>query len=274
MQSLPDKENLLQRQYKTSENLEKRIAIYNYRTNPQDLFQWAFELYDFQAESKILEVGCGNGRFWRVNYSNIDPSLGIHLSDASKGMLESAQVNLGSHFHYSIADVESLPFPDQEFDYVLSHFMLYYCADLNRALNELRRVCKPGGTIGILTNSTAHLSQIIHPPALEQKYQLSTKLMHPAKREAWFGESKADQVLSDYFSLIKKYQFKDVLKIPKTKYLVDYISSMERYQEFFQTHPDFLRDYKRCIKAEINQNGYYGVDTSSSLYLLENRAPN
>jgi len=47
------------------------------------------------------------------------------------------------------ADAERLPFADGEFDVVLSTFGVMFAPDQQRAADELLRVCRPGGRIGL-----------------------------------------------------------------------------------------------------------------------------
>lgn len=44
---------------------------------------------------------------------------------------------------------EQLPFADASFDYVLSTFGVMFAPDQQKAADELLRVCRPGGTIGL-----------------------------------------------------------------------------------------------------------------------------
>jgi demethylmenaquinone methyltransferase/2-methoxy-6-polyprenyl-1,4-benzoquinol methylase len=46
----------------------------------------------------------------------------------------------------SVANAESLPFPDSHFDKAYSTMALHHFADLDRALSEVTRVLKPGGS--------------------------------------------------------------------------------------------------------------------------------
>ena len=49
------------------------------------------------------------------------------------------------------ADAESIPFPDGQFDAVLSVFGAMFAPNQQRAASELARVCRPGGKIGLVT---------------------------------------------------------------------------------------------------------------------------
>jgi SAM-dependent methyltransferase len=48
------------------------------------------------------------------------------------------------------ADAEALPFDDGEFDVVTSTFGAMFAPDHQKVADELVRVCRPGGTIGLL----------------------------------------------------------------------------------------------------------------------------
>lgn len=49
------------------------------------------------------------------------------------------------------ADAEALPFEDDEFDVVISSIGVMLAPQHEAAAGELVRVCKPGGTIGLLS---------------------------------------------------------------------------------------------------------------------------
>ncbi len=50
---------------------------------------------------------------------------------------------------FQLADAENLPFADASFDVVLSAFGVMFTPDQERAAQELLRVCRPGGKIGL-----------------------------------------------------------------------------------------------------------------------------
>ena len=59
------------------------------------------------------------------------------------------------------ADICYLPFEDDAFDVVYAGWMLYHVRDLERALNEIRRVLRPGGTFVAVTNGNDHLADLV-----------------------------------------------------------------------------------------------------------------
>ncbi len=96
---------------------------------------------------KVLDVGCGTGRMIENLRKFQAKPVGL---DISKEMLRIARKKfLGTEF--VLGDIENLPFEDDEFDMVLSSFVLVHLGDLRLAFEEVHRVLKDGGVF-IVTN--------------------------------------------------------------------------------------------------------------------------
>ena len=69
--------------------------------------------------------------------------------DPSEGMLADAEKLTEDWDNYSVVtlDAENLPFPDNEFDMVVSMKVLIHFSDPRKALAEMARVVKPGGLV-------------------------------------------------------------------------------------------------------------------------------
>jgi demethylmenaquinone methyltransferase / 2-methoxy-6-polyprenyl-1,4-benzoquinol methylase len=99
----------------------------------------------------ILDLGCGTGDL-SILFSRIGPVAGC---DFSHPMLQIAARKIkGNGMDGSVslieADALQLPFPDTSFDVVVSAFVLRNLADMDRGLQEMRRVLRPGGVMGVL----------------------------------------------------------------------------------------------------------------------------
>ena len=69
------------------------------------------------------------------------------LSDLSAGMLEFAKQNVtGENVRHIVIDIQDIPFPADSFDLVIANMMLDHVPDLPKALREVQRVLRPGGT--------------------------------------------------------------------------------------------------------------------------------
>lgn len=92
-----------------------------------------------QVSGRILDAGCGVGLIGRFY-----PGLDLYGLDASFPLLEQIQ----SGYRLLIeGSAEELPFKDGAFDVVLSLNMLHHVINPERAMAELARVLKPGGTL-------------------------------------------------------------------------------------------------------------------------------
>lgn len=90
---------------------------------------------------RLLDVGCGTGHHLRELKSRGFEVKGV---DGSEEMLKVARrINPGVSIH--AADVESLPFEEGSFDWILSIEVLRYLPDFRLAVKEMGRVLAPGG---------------------------------------------------------------------------------------------------------------------------------
>jgi ubiquinone/menaquinone biosynthesis C-methylase UbiE len=119
-----------------------------------DLRRETIDLAGITDGETILDVGCGTGAL-TFAARNRAPSSAIRGIDASPEMIDVARrksKRKKAKILFELAAVESLPFPDREFDVVLSSLMLHHLpADVKRAgLLEVLRVLKPGGRLAVV----------------------------------------------------------------------------------------------------------------------------
>jgi demethylmenaquinone methyltransferase/2-methoxy-6-polyprenyl-1,4-benzoquinol methylase len=97
--------------------------------------------------AKLLDVASGTGDL-ALNIQDAMPHAKVIATDFCAEMLEHAS-SRGVH-ETLVADALELPFPDGEFDVVTVAFGLRNMGDYERALKEMRRVLKTGGSLFIL----------------------------------------------------------------------------------------------------------------------------
>jgi SAM-dependent methyltransferase len=156
-----DRAFLLERQYRTAENLATRIALHErFSTSREPLPRWVFDRLPLESAVDVLEVGCGNANLWYANRDRIPPGLRLTLTDFSEGMVDEARSRLGALATYRVADVQELPFVDASFDLVIANHMLFHVPDRRRALREIARVLRSGGVVIATTNGRNHLCEL------------------------------------------------------------------------------------------------------------------
>lgn len=98
---------------------------------------------------RALEIGAGTGYF-SLNLLRAGVIGTSTCSDISPGMLKTLRRNarwLGLSVKTVQTGAEELPFADRSFDLVFGHAVLHHIPDIGRAMQEFRRVLRPGGTI-------------------------------------------------------------------------------------------------------------------------------
>ncbi len=97
------------------------------------------------AGASILDVGTGTGRLAKL-IRDVAPTAKVIGVDFTFGMLRFAPRGLA----LAAADALSLPFPDAEFDTVVSAFLMRNLADVAQGIREQVRVLRHGGTLVVL----------------------------------------------------------------------------------------------------------------------------
>lgn len=94
-------------------------------------------------EAKVLELGSGTGEFTQVLLETNKQIVASDLSTESVNYLK-ARYTKYKNLRVEIADIEKLPFHDNEFDFVVSAGVLGF-GSWESVHKEILRVLKPGG---------------------------------------------------------------------------------------------------------------------------------
>lgn len=94
-----------------------------------------------------LDVGCGTGSFTELLLDRTAPGA-ISAIDPSEGQIAYAKGKPGAgRVDYRQGDAMSLPFSDDEFDVAVMALVIQYIPDRAKAMSEITRVVRPGGTV-------------------------------------------------------------------------------------------------------------------------------
>ncbi len=129
--------------------------------------QWAGRVVDAAAirpGQRVLDLGCGTGVLGRVAAARAGPAGRVVGIDPNPGMLAVAR-RLAPGVHWQRGVAESLPFPEETFDAVVSQFSLMFFEDRAAAVREALRVLAPGGRLAIavwdaLDNIPAYAAEV------------------------------------------------------------------------------------------------------------------
>jgi ubiquinone/menaquinone biosynthesis C-methylase UbiE len=98
--------------------------------------------------AEVLSVGCGPGVILSA-VANLDSSIRATGIDVSEVRLKQAKERNreNSRAQFVCGDAQSMEFQSNSFDLVYCRMLLQYLKEKERAVSEMARVCKPGGTV-------------------------------------------------------------------------------------------------------------------------------
>ena len=247
-------------QYKTPKGLDTRISFHDkYSTNMQGYGNWIVSNYEIFDGMTVLELGCGTGSIWMGR----DDVLGLFgklvLTDFSEGMLATARENVGSknNIEYMVADIQNLPFGDNSFDMVIANSMLYHVPDINKGINEVRRVLKDDGVFYCAT-----LGENNFVEQLAEWFRLSGENFNPNHN---FTMQNGEQKLRIAFSDIKARFYIDSLHVTDIDDLVNYLKSLASLKALNDIPLDRLKE----IIMEHSVNGVVDLPKEYGMFIAK-----
>jgi ubiquinone/menaquinone biosynthesis C-methylase UbiE len=115
------------------------------------LVAWRRDLLS-SLSGRVLEIGAGTGANVPLYPSAV---TALVLAEPDPHMLARLRPRAPPHAELLSAACDSLPFPDASFDAAVSTLVLCSVSDPSRALSELHRVLRPGGTFAFLEHVAA-----------------------------------------------------------------------------------------------------------------------
>ena len=120
--------------------------------------------------SKILDVGCGAGMMAKEIANRGYEIAGI---DYSYNMVKKAKdicnVNMKFDTFFLQGDIESLPFKNSVFNVVLCLGVITYVKSEHKALHEMSRILKPGGTMILSILNKLSITKCIDIPVVVKR---------------------------------------------------------------------------------------------------------
>jgi len=117
-------------------------------TEPEQSIELAMVDYfaaSLRGDRRVLDVGCGTGRFLPILANLMCDVEGI---DLSPNMVRQAQ-KIHPSFATKVANLTDLPFEDSSFDGYFAWYSTIHChdGDLNATIREAHRILRPGASI-------------------------------------------------------------------------------------------------------------------------------
>lgn len=129
-----------------------------------------------EASWKVLDIGCG---FANNLLPFLDMGCDCYGVDLNEGIIKNVRdvmISRGYDLTFSVGSNTSIPFPDNFFNLVISLNTLHYEGSEEKilaALNEFKRVLKPGGALYISTVGPKHDIYTKAKPLLNHRYEVA-----------------------------------------------------------------------------------------------------
>jgi SAM-dependent methyltransferase len=196
------------------------------------------EACGIKAGDEVLDVAAGTGN---ASIPAAQRGANVTASDLTPELLQEGRrraEGMGVELAWTPADAEHLPFEDESFDVVMSSIGVMFAPHHQEAANELVRVCRPGGTIGLLSwTPEGMIGQLFRtmgpyappPPPGAQPPPL------------WGGEDHLGELLGDRVDFTTRER--DVLEVTAFAHPRDYAEHFrERYGPTIATEANARRD--------------------------------
>ena len=187
---------------------------------------WRKKVVKLVGENKpkqILDIATGTGDL-ALMMSQLNPDRIVGL-DISEGMLEVgkqkiSKANLSKTIDMVVGDSENIPFEDNTFDAITVSFGVRNFEDLDKGLQEICRVLKPGGKFVVLETSNPTKFPF------KQGYKFYTNFILPVIGKLFSKDKVAYSYLSEsansfpfgkaFNNILEKNGFKNAKDLPVT----------------------------------------------------------
>lgn len=267
-----DRDILVNKAYATDESLLIRQRTHELYGYPKVNFcDWVLDRLEWRGDEHVLDVGSGPGTYFEAVRKRI-PYGQLVGGDLSFGMAQRAAQNPEAGIILNL-DAQTLPFADNSFDVVLANHMLYHVPDIDAALEEIRRVLKPGGCLVAATNSQFNMPEF--EQLIRRAYGLlgavGPDIQHMQPASANFHLEDGTIKLARHFFAVARYDLPGAFIFPSAEPVLDYISSTRALREPQLPRriawDDFMQIMTDQVKRLINHFGELIVNKLSGVLI-------
>ncbi len=145
------------------ETIARMVTRLEFRDTDPNFSAWRdryLTAIDPATAGAVLEVGAGTGVVAREVARRTSPTTRIVAEDPSAPLLAAGRehahrAGLEGRIDFVEGDVHHLDHPDHSFDVVIAHTVFSHIADPARALAEMARVVRPGGSVVVFDGDIA-----------------------------------------------------------------------------------------------------------------------
>jgi len=143
--------------WRTKASFEKNFDIFPEEIDANDgRIQEIVSFFGDINNKKVIDIGCGKGRFMK-KLKFLFPKAELYGIDISEKML---QFNNFKEFNLSVENILNINYPESSFDRVYCVETLEHAIRVEKAIEEMCRILKPGGKIIIIDKNIEKLGKL------------------------------------------------------------------------------------------------------------------
>lgn len=174
------------------ERVDKEFYSWNEPLHHKKPFDQLFP-YDSFKNKHVLEIGCGIGTMLMNWAQNGSICTGVDLNPTSIEQTRKRFELFDLKADVHLEDANKLTFPDEQFDYVYSWGVLHHSPNIERSIEELFRVLKPGGQFGIMLYNRKSFYQWYMTDFVEGFLHEEAKYLSPLELNSRYGDGHKEE---------------------------------------------------------------------------------
>lgn len=267
---LTDEEKVLE-QYRSPDNLNRRINIHTYSTSAQSWMEWVYERLALQSGETVLELGCGTGLLWMEQIRLLPEGLTLILTDRSDAMLEQTRRNLAPYekelsarrirLEYRILDADALELPASCYDRIIANHMLYHVRHRDACLAAISRALKPDGLFCCSTVGETHMRELHE---LVQAFDPRIDIPFRNLTGGFLLENGAPQ-LQRHFSRMERQDQDNDLIVDNPQAIYDYIYSFPGNSSLILEQRG--QELRQLLQDKLEREGAMYIHKSAGMFI-------
>jgi len=251
--------------------IKKAIEVNRFANPKIDIDKEVFNIISATEVLKLLDVGCGNGDLlirFRKEFGFIGELHGIDLSEGilNAAINENKKSKLGIAFR--VDDAQTLDYPDDSFDAIVSKNVLYYVPDIQKAVDECHRCLKDGGLFISIIYSKNNQPKLVKLREEVARKLGSKEVLNPQDR---LSAETFNKYLEN-FSKVEARNMQNEIRIGFPKPYIEYFDCMRPHFDPIPNDEQWdqvLNSVKHIIEREIVQKGNFTDKNAFTIFIAK-----
>lgn len=238
---------------------------------------WEYAAYKkFQLNGRILDLGCGDGRYFRLIWPNAKNTVGLDIDPQLVGISRQS----GNYKEVHLSHACQVPENDSCFDHVFANCSLEHMKNLDAVLMEIYRCLKPEGTLlcSVVTDRFCQWSLLSNVMTMAGYDEVAKKLKtefldyhhieNPLSIDEWIKRFKqSGLIIEENIPILPKYNSSIFLIIDSLWHIkkVEGGEIGDQLLHLFSTNSNFTKALRKILAGLIEMENNW-QDCSGAVF--------